>query len=513
VKPSSKAKKPPAPLPGLVALSTDELESLARGEHWDPHRILGGHPVEVEGRKLTAVRAFHPDAVQAEIVLPDGVCLPMQLLHPGGIFEAAVADRPWPFPYRVRFSFAKGKTWERDDPYHFLPTLSDYDLYLAGEGTHRRLWECLGAHPRVLEGAPGVSFAVWAPNAVRVSVVGDFNQWDGRVFPMRSMGGSGIWELFVPGLTAGALYKYEIKTRAGELRLKTDPFAFAMQLRPETSGIVWELGRYPWRDQKWMKARAKLNLREEPMAVYEVHLGSWRRRVEDGRPWLNYREAADQLVAHVKKLGFTHLEFLPLAEHPLDESWGYQVTGYYAATARYGSPDELKYLVDLCHQHGVGVIMDWVPAHFPKDDYSLRWFDGTPLYEHADPRRAEHPDWGTLIFNYGRHEVKNFLLANALFWMDEYHLDGLRVDAVASMLYLDYSRKEGEWVPNQFGGREDLDAVAFLRELNEQVYALYPGAFTIAEESTAWPAVSQPTYLGGLDRKSTRLNSSHETIV
>jgi len=495
---SSKRAKPPGVATGVGAFPAAELESLARGEHSDPHRILGGHPAEIAGRKAVALRAFHPDAVQAEIILPDGLRVPMKLGHAGGIFEAVVADRPWPFPYRVRFTFAGGKSWERDDPYRFLPTLGEFDLHLAGEGTHHRLWECLGAHLREIEGVRGVSFAVWAPNAARVSVVGEFNGWDGRLFPLRSLGGSGIWELFIPGLEAGALYKYEIRTRAGELRIKTDPFAFAVQLRPDNAGIVWELGRYQWRDRKWMKARAKRNLREEPMAVYEVHLGSWRRRVEDGRPWLNYREAADQLVAHVKKLGFTHLEFLPLSEHPLDMSWGYQVTGYYAATSRYGSPDDLKYLVDLCHQHGLGVIMDWVPAHFPKDDYSLRWFDGTPLYEHADPRLAEHPDWGTLIFNYGRHEVKNFLLANALFWLDEYHLDGLRVDAVASLLYLDYSRKEGEWVPNQYGGRENLAAVEFLRELNEQVYALYPGAFTIAEESTAWPAVSQPTYLGGL---------------
>ncbi len=495
---SSKKKKPPAAPKTTPAVPTDELASLARGEHSDPHRILGGHPAEIAGRQVTALRAFHPDAARAEIILSDGLRLPMRRLHAGGIFETAVADRPWPFSYRVRFTFADGQTFERDDPYRFLPTLSEFDLYLFGEGKHHRLWECLGAHVREIGGVRGVSFAVWAPNAVRVSVIGDDNGWDGRILPMRSLGASGVWELFVPGLRAGALYKYEIKTRAGELRTKTDPLAFAMELRPNTSSLIWELGRYEWRDQAWMKARAKRNLREQPMAVYEVHLGSWRRRVDEGRSWLNYREAAEQLVAHVQKLGFTHLEFMPLAEYPLDESWGYQVTGYYAPTARYGSPDDLKYLVDLCHQHGLGVIVDWVPAHFPKDDFSLRWFDGTPLYEHADPRMAEHPDWGTLIFNYGRREVKNFLLANALFWLDEYHLDGLRVDAVASMLYLDYSRKEGEWVPNKYGGRENLEAVEFLRELNEQVYALYPGAFTIAEESTAWPAVSQPTYLGGL---------------
>ena len=482
------------PLGGPAA----ELESLVRGDHSNPHAILGGHPGEAEGRRGVAIRAFHPGATSAELILSDGARIPLRSIHPAGVFAAFVAGRTWPFSYRVRFRSADGESREREDPYRFLPTLGELDLYLIGEGTHYRLWECLGAHPRVVDGVSGVSFAVWAPNAVRVSVIGEFNHWDGLTLPMRSMGASGIWELFVPGLEPGTLYKYEVKTKAGDLRVKTDPLAFAMELRPQTAGIIHELGRYRWGDAKWIKARARRNLRESPMAVYEVHLGSFMRNPGEGRRWLTYREAAPKLVAHAKKYGFTHLEFMPLAEHPLDESWGYQVTGYYAPTHRYGSPDDLKYLVDLCHRNGLGVLMDWVPAHFPKDDYSLRWFDGTPLYEHADPRLAEHPDWGTLIFNYGRTEVKNFLLANALFWLDEYHLDGLRVDAVASMLYLDYSRQEGEWVPNRFGGRENLEAVDFLRQLNEQIYSRYPGAFTVAEESTAWPAVSQPTYLGGL---------------
>ncbi|MCK4727480.1 MAG: 1,4-alpha-glucan branching enzyme, partial [Desulfobacterales bacterium] len=379
-----------------------------------------------------------------------------------------------------------------------MPTLGDIDLYLAGEGTHHRLYERLGAHLCDMDGVSGVSFAVWAPSAKRISLVGDFNNWDGRLFPMRRMGASGIWELFVPGLKAGTLYKYEIKTASGDLRIKTDPYAFAMELRPKTASIVWDLEAYEWHDDQWMAERSQLNLRQEPMAIYEVHLGSWMRVAGEGNRWLTYRELAPRLVEHVKKFGFTHVELLPVAEHPLDASWGYQVTGYYAPTSRFGTPDDFKYFVDTCHQQGIGVIVDWVPAHFPKDDYSLRLFDGSALYEHRDPRQGEHAEWGTLIFNFGRHEVRNFLLANALFWLDKYHVDGLRVDAVASMLYLDYGRQDGEWIPNRYGGNENLEAIEFFRRLNKAVYGLFPGCFTIAEESTAWTGVTTPAHLGGL---------------
>jgi 1,4-alpha-glucan branching enzyme len=478
--------------------SKEEMRQLVSGDHSDPHRILGAHPLEAPHNTFVVIRAFHPDAKTAEILFDDGQPVPMRLVHPGGLFAASIPARPFPFLYRLRFGFHDGKSWEGIDPYRFLPTLGEVDLYLIGEGTHQRLYNYLGAHGRTIDGVQGTSFAVWAPNAQRVSLLGPFNRWDGRINPMRSLGTSGIWELFVPGVTDGTSYKFEIKAADGSLRIKTDPYAFSMELRPGTASIVHNLDRYPWTDEGWMKARPMRNPREEPMAIYEVHLGSWKRVPEEGNRWLTYRELAPQLVEHVKKFGFTHIELLPVAEHPFDASWGYQVSGYFAPTSRFGSPDDFKYLVDFCHQNGIGVILDWVPSHFPKDDYSLRWFDGTALYEHADPRKGEHKDWGTLIFNYGRNEVKNFLLANAVFWLDQYHIDALRVDAVASMLYLDYSRNEGEWIPNRYGGRENLEAVAFIRQLNETLYRLFPGCFTIAEESTAWGGVTLPTYLGGL---------------
>ncbi len=380
----------------------------------------------------------------------------------------------------------------------FPAIFGELDLYLSAQGTHQRLYEKMGAHPHTLDGVQGTTFAVWAPNASAVSVIGDFNNWDGRVNPMKPLGDSGIWYTFVPGIAPGHLYKYEIRTRAGHLRIKADPFAFAGELRPRSASMVWNTDAYQWNDSEWMESRARQDLRTSPMAVYEVHLGSWMRAPEDDHRWLNYREIAHRLADHVRRYNFTHVELLPVAEHPLDQSWGYQVTGYYSPTARHGTPDDFKYLVDVLHQAGIGVILDWVPAHFPKDDTALRWFDGTSLYEHADPRQGEHTDWGTLIFNYGRHEVRNFLLANALFWLDKYHIDGLRVDAVASMLYLDYSRKDGEWIPNEYGGRENLAAIDFVRRMNELVYGTFPGTFTIAEESTDWGGVTMPTYLGGL---------------
>lgn len=483
----------PQPTELIEGISRQELEALVSVDHSDPHRILGAHAL---GRH-TVVRAFHPEAIEAWVVLPSGQKLPMLLCHQGGLFAVLIQGKTPPFAYRLRFAFSDGSLWEREDPYRFLPTLGELDLHLASEGRHWNLHQKLGAHPMVMEGVKGVGFAVWAPNARRVSVVGEFNGWDGRLFPMRSLGSSGIWEIFVPGIGSGELYKFEILTREGHLRIKSDPLAFYMEMRPGTASRVWDLGSYQWGDKAWMESRPRgADLRRLPMNIYEVHLGSWRRK-PDGS-WLGYREMAPLLVEHARRFNFTHLEFLPVMEHPLDASWGYQVTGYFAPTSRFGNPDDFKFLVDLCHQNNIGVLLDWVPAHFPKDDYSLRWFDGTALYEHMDPRLGYHPDWDTLIFNYARNEVRNFLLDNALFWLEEYHADGLRVDAVASMLYLDYSRKEGEWLPNRYGGRENLEAMAFLRELNELVYSRVPGAFTVAEESTAWPGVSSPVYLGGL---------------
>ena len=479
----------------VLAGDSNQLERLRRGEHHDPHSLLGAHPTSSAGRDGVVIRAFHPDAVGAECLI-HGHAVPMQGLG-GGLFASFLEGVAIPTPYRLRFRFADGASWERDDPYRFLPTVGDTDRYLFGEGTHRRLWEVLGAHPRKVDGIEGTAFAVWAPNAKRVSLVGDFNAWDGRLLPMRSLGASGIWELFVPGVGPGALYKYELKTQEGALRVKTDPYAFEMEHPPATASRVHQC-RHTWNDETWMRERASKDLLREPISIYELHLGSWARVPEEDHRSLTYREIAPRLVEHCKRFGFTHVELMPIAEHPFYPSWGYQVTGYYAPTARYGAPDDFRWFVDYCHQHGIGVIVDWVPAHFPKDDFALRRFDGTALYEHEDWRRGEHPDWGTLIFNYGRKEVKNFLIANALFWLHEYHVDGLRVDAVASMLYLDYSRKEGEWIPNAFGGRENLEAIDFLRHFNNVVKEEVPGAMTVAEESTSWGGVSRPASEGGL---------------
>jgi len=378
----------------------------------------------------------------------------------------------------------------------FSPTLGDLDLYLFGEGKHERIYEKLGAHPLVQGGKRGVAFAVWAPNAHKVSVVGNFNSWDSSQHQMRQLAGSGVWELFIPGLKEGELYKYAIDSRLGEI-FKADPYAFMMEVPPDTSSVVHK-SHYKFRDRAWMNRRAQRQAWREPFSIYEVHLGSWRRITEEENRPLTYREIAPQLADYAFENGFTHVEFLPLKEHPYGPSWGYQVSAYYAPSARYGTPDDFRFLVDHLHQKGIGVIMDWVPAHFPRDAFALARFDGTALYEHEDPRKGEHPDWGTYIFNYGRNEVRNFLIANALYWLREFHLDGLRVDAVASMLYLDYSRKEGEWIPNEFGGRENLEAISLLKELNEATHRECPGALMIAEESTAWPQVSHPVYAGGL---------------
>jgi 1,4-alpha-glucan branching enzyme len=481
----------------LYGLSASDIERIVNCEHSDPHSVLGAHPAKIDGKTGAIIRAFHPDAVSAS-VSSSGRKVEMKESEEKGLFWIFVPNISLPLKYLVTYKFADEMELETDPPHRFLPTLGDQDLYFFGQGKHYNLYEMMGAHPRVIDGVKGVSFAVWAPNAKRVSVIGPFNEWDGRIHTMRVMGSSGVWELFIPGLDEGPYYKYEIKTQTDELRIKTDPFAFSMELRPGTAGRIWNLEKYQWRDQTWMEERRGRNHYGSPMSIYEVHLGSWLRFPDEGNRWATYREITPRLVEHVKKYGFNYVELMPVMEHPFDASWGYQVTGYYAPTSRFGSPDDFQYFVDSLHENGIGVILDWVPAHFPKDDFSLRLFDGTALYEHADPRQGEHRDWGTLIFNYGRNEVRNFLVANALFWLDKYHIDGLRVDAVASLLYLDYSREEGEWVPNKYGSNENLEAIEFVQEFNSMVYGKFPGCFTVAEESTAWTGVTTPTYLGGL---------------
>jgi 1,4-alpha-glucan branching enzyme len=474
---------------------TTELEQLAAGQHSEPHRLLGAHPHKRGGEDGVLIRTFHPEATAVDLLRPGLEPTSMKPAGPKGVFVEFVPGAVLPIPYRLRYRFEDGHTWEQEDPYRFLPTLGDMDLHLFNEGNHWRLWECMGAHVRTVDGVPGVSFAVWAPSAVRVSVVGAFCSWNGRRYPMRQMGSSGVYEIFIPGLLSGEFYKYEIKTRSGDIRVKADPFAFSMERPPGTAARVFH-STYEWGDHEWMEARRTRDHARAPLAIYEVHLGSWAWSAE-GRP-LTYRELAPRLIEHVQRFGFNYIEPLPLAEHPFGGSWGYQVSGYYAPTARYGDPDDFRYFVDYCHQHGIGVIVDWVPAHFPKDDFALRRFDGTALYEHEDPRRGEHPDWGTLVFNFGRHEVRNFLIANALYWLNELHVDGLRVDAVASMLYLDYSRNEGEWLPNKYGGRENLEAIHFIQGLNETIRIHAGGSIMVAEESTAWGGVTRPVEEGGL---------------
>ena len=482
-------------------LSKEELEKIVHSAHSDPFQVLGAHLVKGGNKEYVAVRAFLPDAAEVSVVETDGgqQIYQAKRIHKEGLFEATVRNRDEVFPYRLRKKDSSGTVSEFKDPYSFLPVLSEFDLYLMAEGTHRTQYEKLGAHKMVVQGTEGVLFAVWAPNAIRVSVVGDFNLWDGRRHMMRVRGATGIWEIFIPGVREGTRYKFEIKSRfKGFLAQKADPYAFYSEVRPKSASVVWNVDQYRWSDKEWMQAREKRNWFESPMSIYEVHLGSWRRIPDEGGRWLTYRELAESLVPYVVQMGYTHVELMPVMEHPLDESWGYQTIGYFSVTSRYGTPDDFMFLVDCLHKAGIGVLMDWVPAHFPKDAHGLGYFDGTALYEHENPLKGEQRDWGTLIFNYGRNEVANFLISNALFWLDKYHIDGLRVDAVASMLYLDYSRKKGEWIPNQFGGNENLEAVAFVKRFNEIVHSQHPGVLTIAEESTAWPAVSHPTYLGGL---------------
>ena len=485
---------------GSLILSANELTSLLNARNAAPHAVLGMHPCTHGKAKGLVVRALVRAVTSCAVV--DAVkheAWAMTKLAPEGLFEVFIPRRAEVFSYQLRVKTTGGELRQFHDPYSFLPTLGAQDLYLFNEGNEHRIYDKLGAHPRAVAGVPGVAFAVWAPNATQVSLGCNHNHWDGRYHPMRSLGASGVWELFVPGLGVGELYKFFIRDRQGHVHTKTDPYGTYFEPPPNNAAIVFDPRKYQWQDAAWLKRRqAMAHLPDRPMSIYEVHLGSWRRKLEDANRPLSYRELAPQLADYVLEMGFTHIEVMPLAEHPFEGSWGYQVTGFFAPTHRFGTPEDFAWFVDHLHQRGLGVILDWVPAHFPRDSFALAQFDGTHLYEHADPRKGAQLDWGTLIFNYGRNEVRCFLQANALAWIERYHLDGLRVDAVASMLYLDYSRKEGEWIPNRHGGRENLEAIAFLRQTNDLVHHYYPGVVMIAEESTSFPGVSRPTAGGGL---------------
>jgi 1,4-alpha-glucan branching enzyme len=480
-----------------MILTRDELKSLVQVQHRSPHQLLGMHPLG--DNSGVVVRALVPGAARIEVVPvheKDKPRIALKRIQHSALFEGVTRETNRVYAYDLVIREALGPVRQTRDAYSFLPTLGESDLYLFNQGNERGIYDKLGAQLRLIDGVSGASFALWAPNAQRVSVVGDFNNWDGRCHSMRLLGVSGVWEIFIPGVGESALYKYEIKDAHGAVALKTDPYGFCFEPAPKNASIVWNNRKFAWTDEAWLKRRAESHPFRSPMSLYEVHLGSWRKKsVAES---LNYRELAGPLIDYVRKLGFTHVQLLPVSEHAFYPSWGYQVTGFYSPTSRYGTPDDFQYLVNALHEAGIGVMVDWVPAHFPRDDWALARLDGTCLYEHEDPRQGAHQDWGTLIFNFGRHEVNNFLTANALFWIDRYHVDGLRVDAVASMLYLDYSRKEGEWIPNQYGGRENLEAVEFLKKFNHLVHTGYPGVLTVAEESTAWPLVTRPPYLGGL---------------
>jgi 1,4-alpha-glucan branching enzyme len=501
-----------------VTVAPDQIDRIVWNQHHNPFEVLGPHMIQQDGKTVWAVRAYLPSAHAAWVVLPEARTeYAMEAAHNPHFFECLIETEELA-NYQIKY-----KEGERErfiyDPYAFKNCcITDFDIHLFAEGNHHRIYEKLGAHIACVNGVKGIYFAVWAPSARNVSILGDFNHWDGRKHQMRLIG-NGIWELFIPELTAGEHYKYEIKNQHGHIYEKSDPYGFQQEVRPKTASIVTDLDAYRWQDANWMETRRYTEPLCEPVSVYEVHLGSWLHassaepsmlpdgtvepviqvaELKPGARFLTYRELAVKLIPYVKELGFTHVELLPIAEHPFDGSWGYQVTGYYAPTSRYGTPEDFMYFVDQCHQNGIGVLVDWVPGHFPKDGHGLAFFDGTHLYEHADPRKGEHKEWGTLVFNYGRNEVRNFLVANALFWFDKYHIDGIRVDAVASMLYLDYCRKPGEWVTNDYGGRENIEAADFLRQVNHVLFSYYPGILSIAEESTSWPMVSWPTYVGGL---------------
>ena len=495
-----------------ATVSPEQVYRVVENRHENPFEVLGSHAVEQDnGSAGWVIRAYLPEAEAAWVIRPeDRQEYPMQSVHHPHFFECGLPG-PEDKNYLIKVR-EHGHERVMRDPYAFKsPLLTDFDIYLFHEGNHHTIYEKMGAHPVEVEGVQGVYFAVWAPNARNVSIVGDFNTWDGRKHQMRKMQG-GVWDLFIPDLAIGDIYKYEIKNQEGHLYLKSDPYGFQQQIRPDTASVIADLS-YEWHDDDWIERRRHSDPQEQPISVYDMHLGSWLHDSRSTPPeqgyavkvrqkprarFLTYRELADKLIPYVKELGYTHIEVLPVAEHPFDGSWGYQVAGHFAPTSRFGTPQDFMYFVDQCHQHDIGVIVDWVPGHFPKDSHGLAFFDGSHLYEHADSRKGEHKGWGTLVFNYSRHEVRNFLVSNALFWFDKYHIDGIRVDAVASMLYLDYDRKDGEWVPNQFGGNENLEAVDFLKQLNYLIFGYYPGVLSIAEESTSWPNVSRPTYIGGL---------------
>ncbi|MBO6794836.1 MAG: 1,4-alpha-glucan branching protein GlgB [Balneolaceae bacterium] len=480
-------------------LNKEEIESISNGSHGDPFSVLGFHNIKQGKSEKLVLRVFRPEAKLVFVKIGNTKPVELQRVSPEGLFEYVFPRRKNPAPYSLSIKPHSGEEFEINDAYAFDRMIADFDLQLWGEGNHKKAYEFMGAHPKEVDGVKGIHFVVSAPSATRVSVVGPFNNWDGRVHRMRKYHDQGLWEIFIPQVTQGDEYKYEIKSPVQDPPLlKADPFAFYAQLRPETASKVFDIEGYNWNDDEWVKSREERQALDKPLSVYEVHAGSWRKKVGGDSEYLSYRELAHELVPYVKDLGYTHIELLPIAEHPYDPSWGYQITGYYAPTSRFGTPHDFMYFVDECHKAGIGVIVDWVPAHFAKDDHGLRRFDGTGLYEHEDARQGEHKDWGTCIFNFGRTEVHNFLISNALYWCDKFHIDGLRVDAVASMLYLDYSREEGEWIPNKYGGRENIEAIDFLRKFNDSVHEHFPGTITFAEESTSWGGVSRPTQTGGL---------------
>jgi 1,4-alpha-glucan branching enzyme len=482
----------------IVTLKIEEIKAISNGDHGDLFSVLGLHHINVNGKDKLVFRCFRPDAKSISVIPDSGKPFEPVKISDEGLFEYIFPRRKNRFSFKLKVKPYEGGTYTIHDAYQFGKLITDFDLQLWGEGNHHHTHNWMGAHSKTVDGVKGTHFVVTAPNARRVSVVGSFNNWDGRVHGMRKYHEQGIWEIFIPHVSKGDLYKFEIKTIAGDVPLKkSDPYARFSELRPGTASIVWE-DSYKWSDKKWVEKRGDHQHHNRPISVYELHPGSWKRHVGQDPGFLNYRELAEDLVPYVKEMGFTHVELMPIAEHPYDPSWGYQITGYFSPTSRFGNPEDLKFFVNECHKAEIGVIVDWVPAHFTKDDHGLRRFDGTALYEHEDPRLGEHKDWGTCIFNFGRVEVLNFLLSNAVYWIEEFHIDGLRVDAVASMLYLDYSREEGEWIPNQYGGRENLEAIHFLRRFNEVLHDYHPGVLTFAEESTSWQGVSRPTSSGGL---------------
>lgn len=481
-----------------LTLKIEEIQAISNGSHGDLFSVLGLHAIKVEKKEKLIVRVFRPDAKSVRIIPEKGKAVQLQKANEAGLFEHVFGRRKNRFAYKVEVTPHEGDVYTVDDPYRFGPLLSDYDLQLWGEGNHHFAYEMMGAHLKTVDGVEGTHFVVCAPSASRVSVIGSFNNWDGRIHGMRKYPDQGIWETFIPHVTQGDLYKFEIKAHPDQAPMKkADPYGRLSEVRPGTASKVWTDG-YSWKDAEWVQKRESIQRHDRPVSIYEIHAGSWKRKVGEDPGFLSYRELADELVPYLQEMGFSHVELMPIAEHPYDPSWGYQITGYFAPTSRFGNPNDFKYFIDKCHQAGIGVILDWVPAHFTKDDHGLRRFDGTALYEHEDPRLGEHKDWGTNIFNFGRTEVINFLISNAIYWVKEFHIDGLRVDAVASMLYLDYSREEGEWLANEYGGRENLEAIQFLRRFNEVLHDYFPGVLTFAEESTSWQGVSRPTSSGGL---------------